>query len=193
VEYDTQYGVALCRVYALFHPLSSPRLMGITWGIDYDADNIFLTGWDRCGDFELGDTEWPAPGFGTTVTWNTLQTGHAVPVYWFAAYTYGAAGTLDLAPNPTQGGWFGDDTVPAVLDPIADFGRLGFQTVGYTPCPLLLGACCATDGSCTLETEEGCPPPFEWHPQWNSCDPNPCPPPTPVESASWGSIKSIYR
>jgi hypothetical protein len=62
------------------------------------------------------------------------------------------------------------------------------------PCEYLLGACC--DGpECLLLTEEEC---LEggYDPGWfgdefDTCDPNPCPP-VPVEESTWGQIKANY-
>lgn len=32
-----------------------------------------------------------------------------------------------------------------------------------------------------------------WHPEWTTCDPNPCEIYTPVAQSSWGRIKTMYR
>ena len=32
-----------------------------------------------------------------------------------------------------------------------------------------------------------------FHPEWDSCDPNPCVIYTPTDDTSWGTIKSLYR
>jgi len=230
---------AIFKVYAAFSEGTSPRLMGVTWGVDYDNANLFLPDYGTCGDFELNENDWPLPGTGCAVTWFTVQTDYLVAIYWFAAYTYGAPGALELIPHPQGGGWFGDDSVPAVLDQIAAYGTLGFDMPGEAPCPPpqpQLGACCDCETrNCTLTLAEDCPPPNDWHPGHTTCDPNPCPntpagacclpegecvyldwyicglqggtpagcvlcdpnpcepPPTPVESDSWGRIKEIYR
>jgi len=182
IEIDGAVGLAnasVFKVYAAFMVGSSPRLMGITWGVVYDPGNIILATGGKCGDFELNDDGWPASGTGSTVTWNTVQTGYLVPVYWFGAYTYGYAGMVGLGPNPSQGGYFGDDSVPAILDPIACYGAMGFDMPGTLCCPIIVtsGACCdLATGGCTITDPEHCLPPSEFHPEWQSCDPNPCPP-----------------
>jgi len=171
---------AVFKVYAAFLEGTSPRLMGLTWGVLYDDSNIILPYFGKCGDFELNDDGWPAPGTGSSVTWNNVQTAYLVPVYWFGAYTYGAAGTFCTGPNPGQGGVFGDDTIPAILDPIMGYSCMGFDMPGILVCPVqeILGACCdPATGGCTITTEAGCVAPLIWHPEWLSCDPNPCPPP----------------
>jgi len=126
------------KVYAAFPPESNPRLMGIAWGIEYEAENLSLLSWGHCGDFEISDTDWPAPGSGSHVTWNWPQTAHIVPIYYFYAYLphgTGSTALFRLIPHPTYGGLFGDDSVPAVLDSIAAYGALGFDMAGWTACP----------------------------------------------------------
>ena len=60
------------------------------------------------------------------------------------------------------------------------------------PCPVEHGVCCY-EGECHWLLMPGCNLiGGEWHPEWQSCEPNPCSP-SPVERASWGSIKSIFR
>jgi hypothetical protein len=170
-------GTAVINILAAF--TGSPRLAGLTFGWTYPAD-IAIAEAASCGDFELPNSDWPASGSGTAVTWSTAQTSLLVEVYWAAAYSYyDAPAQLTLGPHPTQGGKFADDDVPANIDDIAAFGVFGFATVGNAPCPgEAPGACCFADGSCEvlLRTEcdaaggaflgEGIP-----------CDPNMCPQP----------------
>jgi hypothetical protein len=68
------------RVYASFPEGSSPRLMGLTWGVDYDPDILSNEAWGMCGDFELNDTCWPGPGTGSSVVFNVPQTSLLTPV-----------------------------------------------------------------------------------------------------------------
>ena len=184
VELDGAYsmGTAKCfTVYAAFPPGSIPRLAGLTWGVQYNWDKLSLAGFfGRCADAEFPDAGWPAPGTGNTVTWNTPQTADLVQLYFFFAYLSEGAGStalLRLAPNPTQGGWFRDDSVPPVLDAIAGYGSMGFDTPGQTACSWSApqGPCCATDGSCTLTAPEACVYPAIFHSEGTNCDPNPCP------------------
>jgi hypothetical protein len=32
-----------------------------------------------------------------------------------------------------------------------------------------------------------------WHPEWTTCDPNPCEIYTPVSTTTWGAIKMMYK
>jgi hypothetical protein len=166
------------RVYAAFPPGCSPRLMGITWGVHYDPSLLVITNeaTRSCGYWELNDASWPNSDTGSTVVWNGLQTASLIPVYCFSGYSY-AATTFDLIGHPTQGGQFGDDTVPAILDPIAGYGRLGFGMDGSVVCPAVtaLGACCGAEGGCTLTCPGACLSPSNWEGQWTSCYPDPCP------------------
>jgi hypothetical protein len=140
---------SVLNVLAAFPPPGG-RLAGITWGILYDEANVFLNAFGSCGDFEIADPDWPADGSGTAVTWGTAETGQLIEVYWFAGYGY-AGFSLALAPHPTQGGNFADDSIPAESDPIAGFGRFGWGIPGSTPCPSTqpqTEACCFPDGHC---------------------------------------------
>lgn len=150
---------AVIHALALFPEEAPPRLRGVTFGLDF-PDCVSLLAWESCGDFELAQEGWPAPGTGTAVTWGTTQTDPVVEVYWFAAYGIETEpGELALIPHPTQGADFADDSVPALLDPIAALGSFGFFRPGVVPCPPEpepVGACCLPDGSCLVESVPGC-------------------------------------
>jgi hypothetical protein len=174
IDGATSADPAILKIYAVFPSGSSPRLMGLTWGLVYPAD-LVLTSWGMCSSFELNDTNWPASGSGSSVTWDQVQTGLMTAVYWFAGYNYyGTPTMLYLGPNPSQGGVFGDDSVPALLDPIAGYGAMGFdgpgQDCSWAP---PLGACCdRSTGACTMQTEADCPGIYMG--DGTVCDPDPC-------------------
>jgi hypothetical protein len=164
------------QLYAAFP--ASPVLKAITFGVDYDDTQLFMAGSGLCGDFEIADGDWPAPGSGTGMTWNDAQTVNPVQIYWFAGYTYaGYVAQFCAAPHPTQGGNFADDSVPAVSDPVEAYGCLGVNMDGTLPCPPPPpedGACCdLMTGACTITAPDQCD--GEW--LGGPCDPNPCPPP----------------
>ncbi len=144
---------------AAFPSGSSPRLAGLTFGVNYDS-SVTLVAQGACGDFELSTGDWPSSGAGTAITWNTANTGVLVPAYWFAGYNYYAPqpAHFGVGPHPTQGGNFADDAVPANLDPVSAFGVLGFDAPGSAPCPQIgaTGACCFSDGSCAVLGADGC-------------------------------------
>ena len=178
---DLEEAVVVYAV-ALFPDGSAPRLVGLTFGIDY-PDCVQLVEWQTCGDFELSDGFWPAPGSGTAMTWAEPQTDLAVPVYRFVAQGIAAEpGELALSVHPTQGALFADDSVPSILDPIAGLGSFGFFRDGVTPCPQPqepIGACCFDDGTCTLLTIPDCEMAGGSLIGVNvPCNPNPCPQPT---------------
>lgn len=59
--------------------------------------------------------------------------------------------------------------------------------------PPLLGACCRKGVACFVSPYSDCSQTGDlwlWPP---SCLPDPCPPPVPTESVSWGRVKRIYR
>lgn len=165
----------LIRVYAAFAEGALPRLIGMSWALDYDDATIFLNPYRKCGNLEWLEAGWPHPNSGAVISWDTPQTDLMVPVYWFCAYTYGAAGTLDAIPHPTMGGYFVDDYY--FWDPIAGYSRLGFDTEGEIACPTApMGACCdPMTAECTLTTPTACSPPSHFLYDESSCDPDPCP------------------
>ncbi|MCC7143665.1 MAG: hypothetical protein IT349_16315 [Candidatus Eisenbacteria bacterium] len=183
-------------VFGAFPDGSSPRVKGVTFGVQYDI-GVFLLGWSGCGDFELPGAGWPeTPGTGTSITWDTARTDQVLQVYGFYGYSYYAEpAQFCLIPNPDQGGYFGDDSIPSILDPIADYGCLGFGTPGYAPCPTVepeVGACCLADGTCLLLSESDClAQGGNWlGPDSDSCDPNPCA--VPTDRTSWGVVKERF-
>jgi hypothetical protein len=62
------------------------------------------------------------------------------------------------------------------------------------PCPAV---CCfggRREHDCEIMLEGEClAAQGYWHPEWTDCAPNPCDMYTPIERASWGRIKSVYR
>ena len=163
------------NVLAAFPPPGG-RLSGIVWGINYNPDEVFIIDFGPCGDFELPNSDWPATNSGTAITWLSPQLEELVPVYWFAAYAYDGA-ELNLGIHPTQGGQFGDDSIPSQLDDIAGFGSMGFgSNPGTVVCPVVGepdGACCFPDGTCEITTEADCGGVYQGDD--TVCDPNPCP------------------
>jgi hypothetical protein len=165
-------------VYAAFDPASSPRLSGLTFGVDYD-EFVIPVSYESCGDFELSMNDWPEPNTGTAITWDTAQTTHLVQVCVFAGYEYyGSPTTFDLIPHPIGGGVFADDDVPANIDPIAAYGSIGFGGApGHAPCPGgTPGACCLPDCTCilTFSADECAAAGGSWMGEGTHCDPNPC-------------------
>ncbi len=59
--------------------------------------------------------------------------GTGVPTAIAGYNYYGNPATFALIPHPEQGGYFIDDGKPGQMDPIADYGTLGFGMPGYVP------------------------------------------------------------
>lgn len=183
-------------VVGAFPAGSGPRLSGVSFGIEYDASTVLLLDYGSCADFELPTSDWPATGSGTAVTWLSPQTDPLIEIYAFAGYEYyGLDAQFCLVPHPTQGGNFADDSVPSIIDPIADYGCLGFNlNPGYLPCPEqpIVGACCLPDGSCVILTEADCNAEAGvWIGPGSGCDPDPCA--VPTQERSWGAVKNEFR
>ena len=167
-------GVFVWFVIAAFPEESSPRLSGVLFGIEYDA-GVSLFAHGACGDFELPGPGWPQSSSGTALTWNAPRTDLLTTAYWFAGYNYDVPNPARfvIVPHPVQGGWFGDDSIPSILDPVTAYGALGFDRNGRQPCPIPLhGACCLSDGSCTVVPQSSCLGAYRGN--GTDCDPDPC-------------------
>jgi hypothetical protein len=115
---------------------SHPSVSGVLFGIRYDPGELGLAQLGRCGDDEYDWPGWPGTEGRVTVSWNVPQTDHLFEVYDFVAYTEpGVPTVFSLGPHPTEGGYFLGGGDYWELDEIADYGRLGFGTNGYLPCP----------------------------------------------------------
>ena len=170
-------GPVVAHILAAFYPDSGSHLKGIVFGIDY-GPTLAVDAWRMCGDFELAEDDWPSPGSGNAVVWFETQTDPLVEVGWLAPYSAdGSPGRIELIPHPTQGAYFADDSTPALLDPIAGLGSLGFYTEGSLACPEPPGLCCFEDGSCQLLRQGPCEDANGAWQEGISCDPNPCPQP----------------
>lgn len=182
-------------VLAAFPDADPPRFLGVSFGIDYGAC-VEMLNWRACSDFESPDPDWPSPGSGTGIAFTLPQTNLLTELYWFVTYVEpNRVEELRLIPHPTQGATFGDDSVPAVLDPVVDLGRFGFNAPGYLPCPgVELGACCLATGECFLLSEGACATQSgEFQGADVPCNPNPCPPPVPILRQTWGATKRLFR
>ncbi len=138
---DTRSDEACLYFYAIaaFPNGSTPRLGGVTFGLDYDDSDAGCDFWwfGSCADgIEEADLGWPASGTGTRVSWRTPATTQLTEVYYFLGYQYyGSTNQFRATPHPLSGGLFFDDSSPAVTDTIVDYGIFGFGTDGYLPCP----------------------------------------------------------
>lgn len=191
------YGSAFTLAYVLaaFHPATFPELGGVSFGIGYPSPPIVLDAWGACGEFYLQDDHWPSSGSGVVVSFTTARTTHITECFWFAAYNYHAgtpSGSLCLIPHPQIGAKFADGSVPAILDPIAGLGCLGFDEPGIAPCPefpVPIGACCLPEyGGCVVATADECSlANGKYGGDDTDCNPDPCPeePPTGACCVGW--------
>lgn len=183
VASTSQEGGVVLNVFAAFPPAASPRLSGLTFGVEYASGEGFsFADGGMCGDFELSEATWPASGSGTAVTWGAAETSTLTEVYWFGVYSYDSygPGAFCLIPNPVQGANFADDDTPANVDPIAALGCFGFHGGNSSlPCPATetAQACCFDDGSCELLLPDDCEVSGGSAGSGPSCNPNPCPQP----------------
>ena len=121
------------------------KLKALQFGITYDPVKMYINSYGAISDFELTTAyqqqDWPAPGSGTALTWNSAKTSHLTEVYWFTAYVYDQATEFQITNHPTQDEpVFGDDDIPAGLDPVGVGYDPNNPLVGFLPSLGLAGA-----------------------------------------------------
>lgn len=125
---------------------------------------------------------WPGPNQGIAIAATaTPWTGNFQPVYWFAGYAY-YPGVMPLGPNPaTAFGGFANCLTPPTPYPAYAFGAMGLLgTPGIAvPEPPPSGggvhACCVGMDCVLVNTTDECLALGGVdHPEWGSCDGNPC-------------------
>lgn len=145
-----------------------PRLAALQFGIQYDETKVSINSSGTDADFELttarNGRDWPAPGSGTALTWNSPRTSHLKEVYWFTGYVYAEAATFSVAIHPAGNSWpvFGDDDTPAGLDEIGS-GYGGTPNVNFLPVLGLAGSLDGNNGDIT-----------------------------PIRKQTWGGVKALY-
>ncbi len=125
-------------VIAAFPDTAQPRLKGLSWGVEWDDAKLVIVDHGSCADFDVADGGWPASGKGIGQSFLDTRTGLLSELYWFAGYAYGDESdstSFALIPHPLHGGQMVDDAVPAMVDSIAAYGRLGFGNEGHPVCP----------------------------------------------------------
>ncbi|MCC7142593.1 MAG: S8 family peptidase [Candidatus Eisenbacteria bacterium] len=121
---------------AAFPSGSTPSVRGVTFSLTYDPAEVEILDEENTADFALRDGAWPAPDVGTALTWDSPLTTTLCEIAWFTAYTGTEIGaTFGLAPHPTQGGHFSDNSEPPLLDPVRDYGAIGINTLGHRALP----------------------------------------------------------
>lgn len=186
------------KVYAAFPSQNSPRLMGLGWGLSIsmvgggyvaiDPTGCGLPQADGPGtDYETILNGWPDTDGATIEQRFTTgpRTSSVIELYYFSGFGYGGPGNAPqlfaAVPHLDASRRFCvDDAIPEHADPIMGYGSLGFGQAGSTPCPTddPDAVCCAPLGTCTVSTQGNCMAPSVWHPEWLTCEGNPCPPPT---------------
>jgi len=112
---------------------------------------------------------------------------------WAANRLYGPCQIpLDLNPVTGFAGWEKCLSPPQSFD-TACFPAMGVLMEGIECCPEAPISVCCVGQECFLIPEGECSDiGGEYHPEWNSCDPNPCVP-SPSATTSWGVLKKLYR
>lgn len=163
---------------------------GTEFGLgDYNSSIFGFVEHSACypeGGLEIPTDNWPGPGEGIAfVVSGAAWSGNFVPVYWFGgyAYAYYGSGQIAVTTDPATG-FAGTSNClsPPVAFEATCMGALGINTDGLgCEDPGATGACCdPSTGDCQLLLEDECLAlDFEFHPEWTSCDPNPCPPVAP--------------
>ena len=179
--------------YVLAAWSESKEWCGVEYGFGtFDASILAFDDHGPCfpvDGLELPTSGWPGPneGVAMTVVGGDTWTGNWVPVYYFVGYAYSEAGQIPIDVDP-QGPFIGFANCqnPPGIFPVAENtptefrrGAMGINIEGIraapgTPPPM---AVCCVDLSCLIRTEVECADlGGVWHPEWESCDPNPCDP-----------------
>lgn len=137
----------LVIVYAAFPKDSVAQVAGITFGIRYSA-SVTVVSQGACNNsgLEIPESEWPKSDSGVALAISPFYIGNKFPIYWFVLSASGA-GYFELTPHPNRkhGGQFGTPERKPRLEPIADYGKIGFDLEGYVPRPgprAVRGVCC---------------------------------------------------
>jgi hypothetical protein len=173
---------------------------GTEFGLgDYDPYCYIFTSFGPCtpgGNLEIPTDYWPGPGEGTAiVTTDLAWHGNWEPVYYFMGYSYygDCQVPFDVDPPTGFGGWGNCEVPPQPFDATC-FPAMGILMEGVECCPpdIPIAVCCVGE-ECFLTDEDECDAlGGEFHPEWDTCEPNPCLP-SPAENTRWGTIKAIYR
>ena len=108
--------------------------------------------------------------------------GNFRPVYWFVGYAYDAdPGQFPLTVHPVSGfGGFANNGHPPIMFGADCFGSLGILEDGVPCCPTPAtpAVCCVGETCVLVENAYVCANlGGVWHPEWETCDSNPCAPP----------------
>lgn len=156
-------------------------LMGMMFGITYDENTpdhpgLAVHSWQRCWTparagfgLEFPTEDWPAPGSGNVLTWRGDYVCGFQPPFITGGYFYVTAygpSVMAIQSNPGTGRLSVCDCVANEFVVEVDPGRAGWVSLG--------GAGLGTDS-------DGCNPVLE-----------PCLGPDPVESSTWGKMKTRY-
>lgn len=143
------------------------------------------------------------PGGTATISWDIQhQTVPDHVTYTLYDPTHTIVYDTETYPNATGLTITRQWTVPSPLPQGVYWVRVEYYAVGigleawaetgFLVCEQTL--VCCLDHTCMIITQGECEQlNGHWHPEWLSCQPNPCDIYTPTDDSSWGEIKSQYR
>ena len=166
------------------------RWCGAQFGLGGFPHELFsFVDWGPCfpnEGIEMPEGGWPGPNTGTTLVTDMGQEwfGNFLPIYYFTGYAHEyMGGLIPFGEHPSAGPalWANCESPAEFFEPVC-LGGMGVNAPGIYCCPPDLGdelyACCLADGACQLVIEETCTGlGGEFHAEWGTCDPNPCPQP----------------
>jgi hypothetical protein len=148
---------------------------------DYHPYLFIFTGFGPCtpgGNLEIPTPGWPGPFEGTAITTTDLPwVGNWLPVYYFTGYYYMyGPGQIPLDVDPPTGfGGFGNCLTPPTTYMADCFPAMGILMDGEPCCPQDPEFVCCVGEVCYITTEQECADMMgDWHPEWDTCEPNPC-------------------
>ena len=147
---------------------SSPSVAAVQFGIQYqfgcpgnrnDYQGVDILAWNVCASLEFTSGNWPDPGSGNLVTWDSInrcQTGEVGVAGYFYMGCYWSPDILQIVPRPVDGlAKIADCNSFEVVVPPASLGRASFSAGATIP------GCNPCDGPCTILGPSSCQPPMD--------------------------------
>jgi len=205
--YPGSTGIAVTRTWTV----PSPLPQGFYWvRVEYYSVGIGLEAWAETGFLICEPTGRVCLQKLSDADCDGVLSGGDTPVEGWTVGLITPAGSTVTQPTGPDG-WacwdnlpYGDYTAFEIVQPgwtalLPDsveitVGAAQVDVVFLNQSHDLCWKVCCLDHTCIITTQIECQRlSGYWHPEWVTCEPNPCDIYTPTEGSSWGQIKTLYR